>query len=197
MYQDLVNNVNVTFTVTSGSLVGNASINTNDAGGSLSITPSTAGSLQTTASSSNFYLYFNGVYSISDNYVYNAGTVFSENTFIINWTYTAPTVTTTPSPPPSASLSPSSSNSSGKSGPSQPNISPAPTITSASTTTPVVMTPVVTPSIGSFNLTTMVLLIIIILILVIASFLVLIKKKSVFKLKFWQLHSLLDFNHSS
>ena len=81
MYQDLAKNVNVTFTVTSGSLVGNASINTNDAGGSLSITPSTAGSLQTTASSSNFYLYFNGVYSISDNYVYNAGTVFSENTF--------------------------------------------------------------------------------------------------------------------
>jgi hypothetical protein len=43
----------------------------------------------------------------------------------------------------------------------------------------------------------MVFLIIIILIVIMASFLVLVKKNSVFKLKFLQLHSQRDFGHSS
>ena len=94
MCQDTINNVNVTFTVISGAFNASGAINVNSAGGAISATPSTVGSLQITATAT-IYLYYNGVYINSNTYSYTVG-----NAFIIGWTYTAPQPTPSPTPTP-------------------------------------------------------------------------------------------------
>jgi hypothetical protein len=99
-YQDLYNQITVSFLVSSGSLEGLSSFNTNQYTGALIVNPVTSGSITVTASKANFYLYFNNVFVASGmgggTYNFTAGSIFA-----ISWTYDStippiiPTGTTT------------------------------------------------------------------------------------------------------
>ena len=124
VYQDFANNCNVTFTVATGTLVGNGSFNANSEGGSFSIVPYSVGSIHITSTAPAIYLYYNGVYISSSTYTWTVGTAF-----ILTWTYTAPPVPPTPTPIPTVTPTPTT--------PPYSSPSPSPTL-SPPTATPIV-----------------------------------------------------------
>ena len=85
IYQDIANNINVTFHVIVGQPIGNGTLNANSAGGSLFVVPYSSGVLQVTASSA-FNLYFNGVLSTTGLYTFS-----SPNAVTVTWSYASPT----------------------------------------------------------------------------------------------------------
>jgi hypothetical protein len=82
MYQDTTNNFNITFTISDGNLTGTASLNTDDTGGTLSITPTDSGVIAVTATDTNYTLSVNGNEMLGGSVNFVSGT-----TVIISWLY--------------------------------------------------------------------------------------------------------------
>jgi hypothetical protein len=148
IYQDLVNGYQIWFTPTTNDLNGTASLNTNSAGGTLSVVPSTTGYLKVNSTAPNIYLYFNGVYINASLFLYTAG-----SSFVISYTYTAPpppTPTPTPTTTPTTTPTPT---------PAAPTETPYPPPTQAPTASPTPVPSFITPTpapyriVGDSNLT--------------------------------------------
>lgn len=147
IYQDLTNGYEVWFTPTTNDLNGTASLNTNSAGGTLTVSPTTTGYLRVNSTAPNFYIYFNGAYIAASLFLYTSG-----SPFIISWTYTAPTVTPTPTPATPTPATPTPT-------PTTPTETPYPPPTESPTTSPTPVPSFITPSpapyviVGDSNLT--------------------------------------------
>lgn len=147
IYQDLANGYEIWFTPTTSDLNGTASLNTNSAGGSLAVVPTTTGYLKVNSTAPALYLYFNGVYINASLFLYTAG-----SSFLISWTYTAPTPTPTPATPTPTPATPTPT-------PITPTETSYPPPTEAPTASPTPVPSFITPSpapyviVGDSNIT--------------------------------------------
>jgi hypothetical protein len=82
VYQDIGQPINVTFTVSNGNLTAAATLNTDNTGGTLTITPTTTGLIIVTATGTNFTLYINGAEHLGGPIAFVNGA-----TTIISWLY--------------------------------------------------------------------------------------------------------------
>jgi hypothetical protein len=81
-YQDLAQAITLTFTVSDGNLTASTTLNTDDTGGTLTITPTTTGVIMVTATDTNYTLYINGAEQLGGTVAFTSGT-----TTIISWLY--------------------------------------------------------------------------------------------------------------
>jgi hypothetical protein len=81
-YQDLAQAITLTFTVSDGNLTASTTLNTDDTGGTLTITPTTTGVIMVTATDTNYTLYINGAEQLGGTVAFTNGA-----TTIISWLY--------------------------------------------------------------------------------------------------------------
>jgi hypothetical protein len=81
-YQDLAQAITLTFTVSDGNLTASTTLNTDDTGGTLTITPTTTGVIMVTATDTNYTLYINGAEQLGGTVAFTSGA-----TTIISWLY--------------------------------------------------------------------------------------------------------------
>jgi hypothetical protein len=81
-YQDLGQAITLTFTVSDGNLTASTTLNTDDTGGTLTITPTTSGVIMVTATDTNYTLYINGAEQLGGTVAFTNGA-----TTIISWLY--------------------------------------------------------------------------------------------------------------
>lgn len=81
-YQDLGQDITLTFTVSDGNLTGSATLDTDSSGGTLDLTPTDSGVIMVTATNTNYTLYINGAEQLG-------GTVSFTNAvnIVISWLY--------------------------------------------------------------------------------------------------------------
>jgi len=81
-YQDVGQAITLTFTVSDGNLTASTTLNTDDTGGTLTITPTTSGVIMVTATDTNYTLYINGAAQLGGTVAFTNGA-----TTIISWLY--------------------------------------------------------------------------------------------------------------
>jgi hypothetical protein len=81
-YQDLAQDITLTFTVSDGNLTASTTLNTDNTGGTLTITPTTTGVIMVTATDTNYTLYINGAEQLGGTVAFTNGA-----TTIISWLY--------------------------------------------------------------------------------------------------------------
>jgi hypothetical protein len=81
-YQDVAQAITLTFTVSDGNLTASTTLNTDDTGGTLTITPTTSGVIMVTATDTNYTLYINGAEQLGGTVAFTNGA-----TTIISWLY--------------------------------------------------------------------------------------------------------------
>jgi len=81
-YQDIGQAITLTFTVSDGNLTASTTLNTDDTGGTLTITPTTSGVIMVTATDTNYTLYINGAAQLGGTVAFTNGA-----TTIISWLY--------------------------------------------------------------------------------------------------------------
>jgi hypothetical protein len=81
-YQDIAQAITLTFTVSDGNLTASTTLNTDNTGGTLTITPTTTGVIMVTATDTNYTLYINGAEQLGGTVTFTNGA-----TTIISWLY--------------------------------------------------------------------------------------------------------------